>query len=87
MWGCDYNAGVFQSGGYFFNNGFITLLFIGGAILLVALILKYIIPVVKEKYSEDDQDTLDSLRLLKIRYAQGKISEEEYHSMYNVLIL
>jgi uncharacterized membrane protein len=57
------------------------------AILLLVLVFKNIFPRLTKKRSRSDQDPLDSLRILKDRYAKGEISEEEYHKMYNILIL
>ncbi len=82
MWGCNYSgAGL---GHWFFDGGIIgfslTALII---ILLAALVLK-IIRGPQQKKSQNF-DRLDSLKILKNRFAKGEITEQEYKKIKEVL--
>lgn len=88
MWGCDYNSNFIQPGGFPLFSVFMMLLFGLIFIFLLAWIFKTVFPTIKSMFDEpEEKDMKDSLRLLKMRYAKGEISEEEYNRMFDSLIL
>jgi putative membrane protein len=87
MWGCDYIpflGGNSWAGGFFPGGIFFMLIWI-----LVILVFVYLgIRIYKALTSEKSgplKDRLDSLAILKARFARGDISEEDYIRMKNTL--
>lgn len=80
MWGCTYNgAGI---GHWFFGGGimgFLIMAFI--AILITTLVVK----LIRSNKAVRKNDTIESLNILKMRFANGEITEQEYKKMKSVL--
>jgi putative membrane protein len=87
MWGCDYipflsgnswNGGLFPGSiFYLLVWGMVILLFVYGAVRIFKA-------VISDK-SVLNRDRIDSLAILKIRFAKGEISSEEYNKMKQIL--
>jgi len=82
MWGCNYTgAGL---GHWFFGGGLwgfgITVLILG----IIAVLALKLVRTSQHRKSED-ADRLDSLMILKSRFARGQITEQEYKKMKEVL--
>ena len=87
MWGCDYIP--FLSGNSW-NGGLISgsifyLLVWGVVILLLVYAAVRIFKTVTADKSVRHRDRTDSLVILKVRYAKGEISSEEFNKMKQVL--
>ena len=87
MWGCDYIP--FLSGNSW-NGGLISgsifyLLVWGVVILLLVYAAVRIFKTVTADKSARHRDRTDSLAILKVRYAKGEISSEEFNKMKQVL--
>lgn len=85
MWGCDYIP--FSEGwrGAFFPGGILSLLVWG---LVILLIVALVIRVFKSQAHSGrgfSQDRIDSLAILKTRFARGEISLEEFSKMRRTL--
>jgi putative membrane protein len=85
MWACDY--GPMSSGwwGGFFPGGFLSLLIWGVMILLLIYLGTRIFRSLTSDKSGHFQDKIDSIAILKTRYANGEVSEEEYQKMKQVI--
>ncbi|EMG38606.1 Short C-terminal domain containing protein [Desulfocurvibacter africanus PCS] len=83
MW-CNFSGPLFSGPGFFWGGGLIGLLL---KILIVAgivwLALRIIDGIRNRQTSGDDKD--HSMRILKVKYARGEISEDEYRRMREVL--
>ncbi len=82
MWGCNYiGAG---KGHWFFGGGLwgfgLTVLILG---IIAVLVFKLVRASQHRKF--EDADRLDSLMILKSRFAKGQITEREYKKMKEVL--
>ena len=85
MWGCDYTSMSRGWEGVFFPGGFLSLLIWGVVILLIAyLIIRFIKPQ-EHGSRRSSQDRIDSLAILKARFASGEISEEQFVKMKEML--
>ena len=87
MWGCDYIpflGGSSWAGG-FFPGGIFYLLVWGLIVLLFVYAAVWIFKAVTaDKYARH-RDRVDSLAILKARFAKGEISSEEFNKMKQVL--
>ncbi|VFQ43486.1 SHOCT domain-containing protein [Desulfoluna butyratoxydans] len=82
MWGCTYNGaglGHWLFGGGIFGFGLTALI----VIIIAALVLK--IAKAPHHKKNENLDTLDSLMILKNRFAKGEITEQEYQKMKQTL--
>ena len=81
MWSCDY--GPMSSGrwGGFFPGGIFSLLIWGVMILLLLYLGARIFRSLTSDKPGYLQDRIDSIAILKARFAKGEVSEEEYHMM------
>jgi putative membrane protein len=81
MLGCNYmGSGM---GHWFFGGGIIGF---GITILILALIVHLLVQLYKSgKKRTQRADTMDSLKILKTRYAKGEITEQEYKKMRDIL--
>jgi uncharacterized membrane protein len=90
MWGCDYGPvssgwwGGFSPGG-FFPGGILYLLIWGLIIFLLVYLGTRIYRSITSEKPSSIRDKLDSLAILKARFANGELSGEEYHKMKQVI--
>lgn len=87
MWGCDYIpflGGSRWTGG-FFSGGILYLLVYGLLALLLVYALVRIFKAITVDKSCLHKDRLDSMAILKIRFAKGEISPEEFNKMKQIL--
>jgi len=85
MWGCDYSP--FSGGGWggFFPGGILsTLIWVLVTLLLVYFGIR-IFRSQARNANGSSQDRIDSLTILKARYAKGEISQEEFAKMKQIL--
>ena len=82
MWGCNY-SGVGL--GHMFSGG--GILALGLTILIVMIIAALAFKILKAPQHRETEysDRLDSLMILKNRFAKGEITEQEYQKMKQVL--
>jgi putative membrane protein len=87
MWGCNYLPFLGGSGwaGGFFPGGILSLLVWGLILLLFVYAAVRIFKAVTADKSGLHRDRTDSLSILKIRYAKGEISSEEFNKMKQIL--
>ncbi|MCA1785590.1 MAG: SHOCT domain-containing protein [Desulfobacteraceae bacterium] len=81
MWGCNYmGSGM---GHWFFGGGVIGL---GITLLIIVVIVLVLFQLNKSgRKRMQRSDTMDSLKILKTRYAKGEITEQEYRKMRDIL--
>jgi putative membrane protein len=81
MWGCNFmGSGMGHWGG---GGGVIGL---GITLLIIVLIVLGLFQLFKSGRKRDPHaDTMDSLKILKSRYAKGEITEQEYLRMRDIL--
>ncbi len=81
MWGCNFiGSGI---GHWGFGGGIIGF---GFTLLLVVLVGLVLLQLYKSgRKHAQRSDTMDSLKILKLRYAKGEISEPEYLKMREIL--
>ena len=80
MWGCTYNgAGI---GHWFFGGGILGFLIMA---LIAILITILVIKLIKSNKAVMKNDNIGSLNILKMRFANGEITEQEYKKMKSVL--
>lgn len=85
MWGCDYGPMIGGWGSGFLPGSLFSLLLWGLIILLlVYLVIRIFKPLTSDK-SGALGDRLNSLAILKARFARGDISEEDYTRMKSTL--
>ncbi len=83
MWGCNTIAS--GMGHWIFGGGIIGF---GITVLILALIVLVLIQLYKSgKKSTPCADTMDSLKILKTRFAKGEITEQEYLKMRDILCI
>jgi putative membrane protein len=87
MWGCDYIPflGGSSWSGRFFPGGILYLLVWGLIVLLFVYAAVQIFKAVTTDKSVRHRDRVDSLAILKTRFAKGEISSEEFNKMKQVL--
>ncbi len=84
MWGCNYSGAGF--GHWFFGGGILGFGFTALIIIIIAaLVLKFIRAPQRRK--SENSDTLDSLMILKSRFAKGEVTEQEYKKMKEALLV
>ena len=86
MWNC--NFGPFAGGGWgggFFPANFLSLLLLGLVVLLIVLAVIRILKPRAEKPNGSFRDLTDSEEILKVRFAKGEISREEFIKMRQTL--
>ncbi len=83
MWGCDYLPFSGRWGPGFFPGGFLHLI-IWGAILFIIIYLA--VKIFRQKDQDSSKDRIDSLGILKARFAKGEITKEEFMKMKEVLL-
>ena len=85
MWGCSCFPCFSGPGG--FSLGWIFSILLWGLIILlfVMLAIKVYGPL-RSGNTGKDKDRYDSLSILKMRYARGEISDEEFVRMKNSLL-
>lgn len=87
MWGCDYIpflGGNSWAGG-FFPGGIMYLVIWGLIVLLFVYAAVRIFKAVKGDKPAQNRDRIDSLAILKVRFAKGEISSEEFQKMKRIL--
>ena len=82
MWGCNFNGNV-PFLGYLFSHGLFSLLLWGVILALVVLLISKILGTRTVKV--DNHDQIDSLELLKSRFAKGEIDKDEFLRMKKIL--
>lgn len=82
MWGCNLNGNI-PFLGYFFSHGLFSLLIWGVILALVVVLISKVLGKRSVKGSNHDQ--IDSLELLKIRFAKGEIDKDEFLRMRQTL--
>ncbi len=82
MWNCGYNGAGY--GHWFFGGGIIGFAITG---LIIAIIAVLIFKLIKANRGNSpvNHDKNDSLMILKIKFAKGEISEEEYQNKKEIL--
>ena len=87
MWGCDYIPflnGNSWNGGLFPGSIFYLLVW-GVVVFLFVYAAVRIFKVIKPDKSVRNRDRTDSLAILKVRFAKGEISSEEFSKMRKIL--
>ena len=82
MWGCNFNGNM-PFIGYFFPHGLFSLLLWGVILALVVVLISKIIG--KRSVNLANHDQIDSLELLKLRFAKGEIDKDEFLRMKQIL--
>jgi len=82
MWGCNY---LFGWGSGIFPGGIFSML---AGLLIIALTIYVAIRIFRTRTPNTDvwsQDRIDSLQILKARFANGEITQEEFTKIKQVL--
>ena len=81
MWGCNFmGSGM---GHWGIGGGVMGL---GITVLIIVLIVIVLLQVNKSgRRADPNADTMDSLKILKSRYAKGELTEQEYLRMRDIL--
>ena len=85
MMGCDYLPYSSWMGGGF-AGGIFPLLFWGLIILVLVFVAIKLFGSIKSNQTGPFRDKNDSLAILKMRYANGEINQNEYVKMKSVLL-
>lgn len=85
MWGCSYMP-YFSWAGRFFPGWIFSILFWGLIVLLFVMLAIKLVGYLRSGKTGNDKDQYDSLSILKMRYARGEISDEEFVRMKNTLL-
>jgi putative membrane protein len=87
MWGCDYIPFLGESSwvGGFFLGDILYLLVWGLIVILVVYAAVRVFKAFTADKSSRQQDRIDSLAILKVRFAKGEISSEEFKKMKQFL--
>jgi putative membrane protein len=82
MWGCNYSGTGY--GHWFFGGGMIGF---ATMILIVIIVAVLIFKLIKSNQYKGPRnfDKDDSLMILKMKFAKGEISEQEYQSKKEIL--
>lgn len=88
MWGCDWMPGFTGMSwmGGFFPGGILSLLFFGLIVLGLIFLAVKVVRAIRFSNTDRLRDTIDSLEILKMRFAKGEINQEEYNKMKGVLL-
>jgi putative membrane protein len=87
MWGCDYIPflGGSRWAGGFFPGGILYLLVWGLIVFLFVFASVRIFKALTADKSCSHRDRIDSLAILKARFAKGEISSEDFNKMKQIL--
>jgi len=85
MWGCNYFP-YFSWVSRIFPGGIFSILLWGLIILLLVLLAIKLFGTFRSGRAGQNRDRYDSLEILKMRYARGEMSNEEYLKMKDVLL-
>ena len=85
MWGCDYFSSFSGMGGVF-PGGIFSILLWGLIIFVFVYMVIKLIGTLRDGKTNQNKDRYDSLTILKMRFAKGDISGEEYSKMKNALL-
>jgi putative membrane protein len=85
MMGCDYLPFSSWMGGGF-AGGIFSLLFWGLIILVLVILAIKLFGSIKSNKTGRFRDEIDSLEILKMRYANGEINQDQYVKMKDVLL-
>jgi putative membrane protein len=86
MWGCA-NSPYFSWVGGFFPSGVLSMFLWGIIILAVFYLFIKVFGLLKEPArGRQNRDKEDSIEILKVRFAKGEISQEDYLKMKNTLL-
>ena len=83
--GCDYLPFSYWMGGDF-AGGIFSFLFWGLILLVLVFLAIKLFGSMKSNNNGPFHDKNDSLEILKMRYANGKINQDQYVKMKNVLL-
>lgn len=86
MWGCDYTPMPGAWRGDVFPWGLLSLLIWGVVIVLIAYLVILLFKSQKHGLQGASQDRIDSLAILKARFASGEISQEEFIKMKRLIL-
>ncbi|MBW1980548.1 MAG: SHOCT domain-containing protein [Deltaproteobacteria bacterium] len=84
MWGCRYFP-FFSWGGHFWPGNLFSILLWGMIILAIIYLIGKLAAALRPRRNRLENDRNDSLSILKIRYARGELSQEEYFRMKEIL--
>ncbi len=85
MWSCNYFANFPWIGG--FSTGGIFPLLIWGLIILALIYLALkLFGLIKSDKTGQNRDEKDSIEILKMRYAKGEFTQEQYTKMKDALL-
>lgn len=85
MWGCDYTSMSRGLEGVFSPWSFLSLLVWGVVILLITYLVIRLFKSQEHSLRGSARDRIDSLAILKARFASGEISEEQFVKMKEML--
>ncbi len=85
MWSCN-NFGDFPWIGGFSAGGIFPLLIWGLIILILIYLALKLFGLIKPDKTGQHRDEIDSIEILKIRYARGEFTQEQYTKMKNALL-
>lgn len=83
MW--DQGGGCFMSFGQWFSGHWIGWFGLNMVIVVALILLLYKLFRSRTITSSENRDSRDSLVILERRLAEGKVSQEEYQSIRNIL--
>ncbi len=85
MFGCNYYSGA-GFGHWFFGGGIVGF-FIMALILIIITVLIFKLFKSNQSINSETLDKKDSFEILKIRFAKGEISDQEFQKMKEILRL
>jgi uncharacterized membrane protein len=85
MMGCDYLPFSSWMGGGF-GGGIFSLLFWGLIILVLVFVAVKLFGSIRSNQTGPFRDKNDSLAILKMRYVNGEITQEQYVKMKDILL-
>ena len=85
MWGCNYYNGA-GFGHWFFGGGIIGFSITGIIIIIIAALIFRLIKS-NQPMNSENLDKKDSFEILKRRFANGEINDQEYQKMKDMLRL
>lgn len=84
MQGCEFLS-YFPGLGGFFPGGIVHVLLWGLIILVLVYLAGKLIGAISSDRVRENRDRVDSLSILKMRFARGEISREDYLRMREIL--